>query len=231
MSQDKDTPREALAAAANRLLHESITPGDYAWLRDEIEMVARAAIADVPAVQMRPMEFEDGRKGWYVDHPEFYADIEPNTEGQWTVFFKDRNGGEGYGERASPPQAPQPPRDDTLREIAATLNRMAGSATARVDTSGDVVGYVIKTGAFHRLIGYMQNLRHPVNLPRNMAEEPASQPEPPQAPQPVFTDEYLLRVFPTFTHDAASGAALVRLGDAVAVAKALCAAAHLGETK
>lgn len=51
-------------------------------------------------VTMKRMEFDDGRIGWYVDHPEFYADIEPDAEtGKWSIFFRDRSGAEGYAER------------------------------------------------------------------------------------------------------------------------------------
>lgn len=56
------------------------------------------AVSD-EVVTMRPMTFDDGRKGWYIDHPEFYCDLEPNPDtGKWSVFFKDKNGFEGYGE-------------------------------------------------------------------------------------------------------------------------------------
>ena len=42
------------------------------------------------AVIMRPMQFDDGRIGWFIDHPEFYCDIEQDTDGKWSVFFRDR---------------------------------------------------------------------------------------------------------------------------------------------
>ena len=49
-------------------------------------------------VAMRPMQFEDGRVGWYVDHPDFYCDIEPDEHGVWSVFFRDKDGKEAFAE-------------------------------------------------------------------------------------------------------------------------------------
>lgn len=51
-----------------------------------------------PITTMVPMEFEDGRVGYYLNTPEFYCDIEPDKSGVWSVFFKDmKTGSEGYG--------------------------------------------------------------------------------------------------------------------------------------
>jgi hypothetical protein len=56
-------------------------------------------------------------------------------------------------------------RDEMLANIAASLNVMLGSAVALVDGLGNVVGYQIKTGALHRVLGYMAGLDHPVTVP------------------------------------------------------------------
>lgn len=54
-------------------------------------------------VAMRPIQFEDGRLGWYIDHPDFYCDLEPDINGTWSVFFRDRaTGKEVFGERQVP---------------------------------------------------------------------------------------------------------------------------------
>lgn len=60
----------------------------------------RMAVQPIPeTVFMRPMSSDDGRNGWYVDGPGFYCDIEPNNEGQYSVFFRDKDGKEGYAEQ------------------------------------------------------------------------------------------------------------------------------------
>lgn len=51
-----------------------------------------------PIVTMKHMTMEDGSDGWYADHPEFYCDIEKTEEGDWSIFFKDKNGKEAYKE-------------------------------------------------------------------------------------------------------------------------------------
>jgi hypothetical protein len=56
-------------------------------------------------------------------------------------------------------------REETLAQIAASLSVMLGSAVALVDGMGSVVGYQIKTGALHRVLGYMAGLDHPVTVP------------------------------------------------------------------
>jgi hypothetical protein len=56
-------------------------------------------------------------------------------------------------------------REEMLANIAASLNVMLGSAVALVDGLGNVVGYQIKTGALHRVLGYMAGLDHPVTVP------------------------------------------------------------------
>jgi hypothetical protein len=54
---------------------------------------------------------------------------------------------------------------EALRQIAASLNVMLGSAVALVDGMGNVVGYQIKTGALHRILGHMASVNHPVTVP------------------------------------------------------------------
>jgi len=56
-------------------------------------------------------------------------------------------------------------REETLAHIAQSLSVMLGSAVALVDGMGNVVGYQIKTGALHRVLGYMAGLDHPVTVP------------------------------------------------------------------
>lgn len=56
-------------------------------------------------------------------------------------------------------------KDEALKQIAASLNVMLGSAVALVDGIGDVVGYQIKTGALHRILGHMASVDHPVTVP------------------------------------------------------------------
>lgn len=54
--------------------------------------------ADEPLVAMRRCDFEHGW-GWYIDHPEFYADIEPDEAGVWSVYFREKSGKDAFGER------------------------------------------------------------------------------------------------------------------------------------
>ena len=72
-----------------------------------MKITDRELLAAAPATEglgvsvvMRPMEFEDRRVGWYIDHPDFYCDIEPDEAGIWSVFFRDKNGKEAFGEKA-----------------------------------------------------------------------------------------------------------------------------------
>lgn len=62
----------------------------------------KAALAPHPAQPvpqtffMREMITSDGLKSWYVDAPEFYCEIEPTKSGQYEIFFRDKNGKEGF---------------------------------------------------------------------------------------------------------------------------------------
>lgn len=59
-----------------------------------------------PAVKMHKMTHEDGCIGWFVDHPDFYCDIE-QEDGRWSVFFRDKaSNAEGYGEAQPATQQP-----------------------------------------------------------------------------------------------------------------------------
>lgn len=50
-------------------------------------------------VTMRPCEFRHGI-GWYIDHPDFYCDVEREENGRWSVFFREHaTKSEGYGEQ------------------------------------------------------------------------------------------------------------------------------------
>jgi hypothetical protein len=84
--------------------------GSLNGLRARMPHRIRFALAEhdaAPVVSMRPMEAEDGRKGWYIDHPDFYCDIEPDElTGKWAVFFRDKQGREGYAEHDAAPQQP-----------------------------------------------------------------------------------------------------------------------------
>jgi hypothetical protein len=71
---------------------------------------------------MRPMESDDGRKGWYIGLPEFYCEIERARDGTWAVFFRDKEGREAYGERASP--AAEPKLTDA--DVTAMVDRFLG---------------------------------------------------------------------------------------------------------
>jgi hypothetical protein len=71
------------------------------WMTTYADAIIRSAIDRVgtgPKHIMVPMEFEDGRIGYYLNTPEFYCDIEPDGRGVWSVFFRDtKTGLEGYG--------------------------------------------------------------------------------------------------------------------------------------
>lgn len=103
---NNNTPSKGEALAALEMVSLQLAGGTSVALnkvRAFISGAPDAANAGEPAVSMRPMEFDDGRKGWYIDHPEFYADIEPDPDsGRWTVFFREKaTGREGYAERGA----------------------------------------------------------------------------------------------------------------------------------
>lgn len=52
-------------------------------------------------VTMTQMHHEDGSVGYFIDHPEFYCDIEREDNGKWSVFFRDRQTDEeAFGEQS-----------------------------------------------------------------------------------------------------------------------------------
>ena len=62
------------------------------------------------------MMSDDGRQSYYVDAPGFYCEIEPNESGQYSVFFRDDKGREGFAESLAPaPQAVEAMGDDVAQ--------------------------------------------------------------------------------------------------------------------
>lgn len=57
-----------------------------------------------------------------------------------------------------------PAADDVLPKIVNELRIMLGSATELSDGIGDIVGYQIKTGALHRILGLLSGAGHPVAI-------------------------------------------------------------------
>jgi hypothetical protein len=56
-------------------------------------------------------------------------------------------------------------RGDALKSIGNDLRVMLASSTELVDGIGDVVGYQIKTGALHRILGTLSAAGFPVTVP------------------------------------------------------------------
>jgi len=51
-------------------------------------------------IQMKEMQLENGSVAYYVQHPDFYCDIEQDENGVWSVYFRDRiTGQEVYKEK------------------------------------------------------------------------------------------------------------------------------------
>lgn len=59
-------------------------------------------------------------------------------------------------------------KDQPLEEVASLLRVLLASSTEIVDDGGDVVGYQIKTGALHRILGLLSAAGHPVTIPRRL---------------------------------------------------------------
>jgi hypothetical protein len=92
------THDEALLAIENHKL--GLLPGVLSVTPGTPLTVTNSTIQlNANAVLMQRMEFDDGRVGWYITHPDFYCDIEPDKDGIWSVFFRDKNGSEAFGER------------------------------------------------------------------------------------------------------------------------------------
>lgn len=85
--------REALQYAIKQVPELATVPGIAAAL-------SLPATEQASAEPLKPMIFDDGRKGWFVDHPEFYIDIEPDETGKWSCFFRHKpSGKEAFAER------------------------------------------------------------------------------------------------------------------------------------
>lgn len=54
---------------------------------------------DVNVVVMKPMLLANDMTGYYIDHPDFYCDLEVDEIGNWSIFFRDREGNEAFGEK------------------------------------------------------------------------------------------------------------------------------------
>lgn len=55
-------------------------------------------------------------------------------------------------------------KGEALPKIASEVRIMLGSATELFDGIGDIVGYQIKTGALHRILGLLSGAGHPVAI-------------------------------------------------------------------
>lgn len=58
--------------------------------------------------------------------------------------------------------------DALLKEIAERLTIMMMSAQCYVDEENTVIGYKIKTGSIHRIVGMMEGAGYTVMMPSNM---------------------------------------------------------------
>ncbi len=100
-----------------------------ACLVASIKVWLAAAPTQAATLTMRPMgpsEEDPERKGWYIDGPEFYCDVERAASGEWSVYFKDRaTGKDAFGKKAAPlvalTQAAQARDDAIWYDIRATL--------------------------------------------------------------------------------------------------------------
>lgn len=63
-----DSEIQAYTAAANELYHTKLV-----------------AVGRV----LKKMATEGMREGWYVNHPEFYLDLEKEEDGSWSVLVRD----------------------------------------------------------------------------------------------------------------------------------------------
>lgn len=53
---------------------------------------------------MKPMQYDDGRIGWYFDCADFYADIDKDADGKYSIYFRDRKTqAEAWADQAEPP--------------------------------------------------------------------------------------------------------------------------------
>ena len=68
---------------------------------------------------MHPMESENGTKGWYVDGPDFYCDIERAPGEQYSIFIRHKDGTEGFAEMSQPAQPALDMRDKYIELLYA----------------------------------------------------------------------------------------------------------------
>ena len=81
------------------------------------QCIAPPVQPDHPTLQMRPMQSEDGTKGWFINGPDFYCDIDKKPGESYEVFIRDKDGVEGFavGKLALPVQpAPEMYVPDTM---------------------------------------------------------------------------------------------------------------------
>ena len=132
-----------------------------AELRRQHAEIERLKQQTEPVVAMRPCDFEHGL-GWYIDHPEFYADIEPDEAGVWSVYFSEKSGKSGkdaFGERkkqAEPVAEPVALTHDEVQRLAA----QAGLPLAWISETG-----VIQWSQLERLIAVARQQAEPVADP------------------------------------------------------------------
>lgn len=96
-SEEQVMLRDAITVNLMRLANlDKHTARDIA---DSVLSVSTRKQADERFV-MHSCESENGGKIWYVDAPEFYADIAQEKDtGKWSIFFRDKSGNEGYAEK------------------------------------------------------------------------------------------------------------------------------------
>ena len=73
------------------------------------------SLLERPTLSMKPMEGEEGIKGWYIDAPDFYCDIERKPGDQYSVFIRGKDGAEGFAVIAQPEQPEQAERKEEAK--------------------------------------------------------------------------------------------------------------------
>ena len=73
---------------------------------------------------MQSMESEDGIKGWYIDGPDFYCDIDREPGEPYSIFIRHKDGTEGFAELTQPVQTASEleQQNQQLREQNALLD-------------------------------------------------------------------------------------------------------------
>ena len=71
-----------------------------------------------PILTMKPMADEYGTKGWFIDGPDFYCDIDKKPGESYEVFIRDKNGVEGFAEgKLALPVEPLVTRESAIKAI------------------------------------------------------------------------------------------------------------------